>query len=160
MLKPFYLLCKPKANHFTIKTNLAQTLHMLYIPQNKPQKLSPIGVVGRAPDIKWKVTGSNPGSVSGVLLTYFLPHAVSFTPSLSSWWARPRAAERNRRPTAGFLEPCRPSEPGSKVRLVCSSDQTKSKHRLNQCQTLVTNHMQTNEKTIHIEKCEPMSNQV
>ena len=56
----------------------------VYILQNNDYSSGTISAVGRAFDNMLEVLGSIPGSVKGVLVTYFLPHAVSFTPFLSS----------------------------------------------------------------------------
>jgi len=75
----------------------------VYILLNNDHSSGTISAVGRAFDNMLEVLGSFPGLVKGVLVTYFLPHAVSFTPFLSSQLARPWAAAWHRRPTAGLL---------------------------------------------------------
>ena len=56
----------------------------VYILLNNDYSSGTISAVGRAFDNVLQVLGSIPGLVKGVLVAYFLPHAVSFTPFLSS----------------------------------------------------------------------------
>ena len=63
-----------------------QTVQVSYILLNNDYSSGTISAVGRAFDSMLEVLGSIPGSVKGVLVTYFLPHAVSFTPFLSFNW--------------------------------------------------------------------------
>ena len=72
-----------------------QTVQVSYILLNNDYSSGTISAVGRAFDSMLEVLGSIPGSVKGVLVTYFLPHGDLF-------FARPWAAAwpGHRRPTA------------------------------------------------------------
>ena len=61
-----------------------QNVQVSYILLNNDHSSGTISAVGRAFDNMLEVLGSIPGLVKGVLVAYFLPHAVSFTPFLSS----------------------------------------------------------------------------